>query len=151
MAMTSPRGSLDETGVMHTGPTTEVMPVAAAPVAVPEPAPAPIPEPGPRRGWPLGWAIAAGAAAFAVALAFASAGDGIDQPLDTTTTVGAEAVATTVPVKGKKAEATPTTEAPTTTVPEIVSDPEETDQFPEGFPFQDTGPPGQEKKKDDDG
>ena len=146
--MTSPRGSLDETGEMHAGPTTDVMPVAAPPVALPSPI---LPEERRRSGWPVAWAAAAGAAAFFVALSFAWAGDGIDRPLDTTTTVGVEAVDTTIAAnpKPKKGEAPPITEAPTTTAPEVVSDPEETDRFPEGFPFQDTGPPGQEKKDDD--
>jgi hypothetical protein len=149
-----PRGSFDETAVLHTGPTTAVfaVPPVLPVLPVDDAAPTDAPPPAARRGpSPGAWLLGLAAAVVAVVAIAAWAGDG-DAPtsVDTDTTIAADPTST-VPAESRTeaVEATtpttaapPPTEAPTTTVPDVVSDPEETDQLPEGFPFDDGVPPG---------
>ena len=143
-----PTGSFDDTGVIHAGPSTAVMDLPLLAPAIPAGAPSSPRSDGPRtlpRSWIVG--VSAVGLALVVALALA-AGGGPDVPpsVDPTTTVDVS----TSPEQGDRdavAVTTPSTEVSTTTVPDVVSDPETTDQFPEGVPFEETGPPGKAKKE----
>jgi tRNA A-37 threonylcarbamoyl transferase component Bud32 len=132
----------DATALIHAGGTTSVLPIPVAPLAIPDPAETTRDRTGVGRR--LGWALAAGTAALLIALSLAWRGDGVDQPLDTTTTVRSEGSDTTV---RRGATATAPTTVPTT-VPETTLAPVTTAS---GFPFDGGDVPGLDKKdKEDD-
>ncbi len=121
------------TAPLHVGDATSVLPIPVLPLAIPDPPGAPRDRIGVGRR--LGWALAAGTAALLVALSLAWQGRGVDQPLDTTTTVRvADGSNTTV----RRA----TTTTVPTTVPETTLAPVTT----LGFPFDGSELPGPGKK-----
>jgi serine/threonine protein kinase len=131
----------DATALLHADGPTSVLPIPVAPLVIPDPPATPRDRIGARRR--LGWAVAAGTAALLIILSLAWRGDGVDQPLDTTTTVrSAERSDTTV--RRAATNTVPTTVA--TTVPETTLAPVTTEA---GFPFEGSEPPGQAKKDED--